>query len=146
MADLRTFVDQLREAFGVNYPLADRRPYASGKQLVYNAQTAAGLDADYCLMAVADRQLLLTSPAQNFVDRVEWDGDVAALWRPNPDSPVQLNPNIRFGKPAINGVSTEVIWEQNEVGEDVPSIAATYELSVADVRWALAYENSQRAA
>lgn len=146
LVELRRFIDELRDLFGVPYPLADRRPYISGKQLVYDAQTAAGLGVDYYLMAVANDQLILTTPAQNFVDKVTWDGDVAALWRPDPESPVAINPSVRFGKPAINGISTEVIWEQNEVGEDVDDIAETYELTVADVRWALAYENSQRAA
>jgi uncharacterized protein (DUF433 family) len=50
------------------------------------------------------------------------------------------------GRPSIKGISTEVIWEQDEVGLDVVEIADMYQLCVADVRWALAYENSQRAA
>jgi uncharacterized protein (DUF433 family) len=59
---------------------------------------------------------------------------------------VLVSPTVRFGRPSIGGVSTEVIWEQDEVGEDVERIASTYGLSVADVRWALAYENAARAA
>lgn len=148
MVELRKFIDELRDAFGVPYPLADRRPLVSGRQLVYDAQTAAGLGADYCLVAVADNQLLLTPPSQSFLERVGWEGDMAVTWRPDPhpDSPVLVSPTVRFGRPSIGGVSTEVIWEQDEVGEDVEQIASTYELSVADVRWALAYENAARAA
>lgn len=148
MAELRKFVDLLRDDFGVPYPLADRRPYISGRQLVYDAQTAAGLDAEYCLVAVANSQFLLTPPSQAFLERVEWDGDLAAGWRPdpNPRSPVRVSPTMRFGRPAVNGVSTEIIWEQDEVGENVENIAEVYQLTVADVRWALAYENSLRAA
>jgi uncharacterized protein (DUF433 family) len=43
-------------------------------------------------------------------------------------------------------VSTEAIWEQVDSGEDVAETAAAYGLSVAEVRWALAYENAQQAA
>ena len=109
MVELRKFIDRLRDAFGVPYPLADRRPFLSGKRLVYDAQTAAGLGVDYCLVAVADDQLLLTPPSRAFLERVEWDGDVAATWRPDPhpDSPVRVSPTVRFGRPAVGGVSTE---------------------------------------
>jgi uncharacterized protein (DUF433 family) len=148
MVELRAFIDLLREGFGVPYPLADRRPYVAGRKLVLEAQTAAGLDPDYCLVAVVGGQLLLTPPSAAFVERVTWDGDVAAGWRPdpNPDSPVRILPDVRFGRPSIKGISTETIWEQDEVGLDVDEIAEVYQLDVADVRWALAYENSQRAA
>lgn len=148
MAELRRFVDMLRDGFGVPYPLADRRPYVSGRQLVYDAQTAAGLDAEFCLVAVVNDQFLLTPPSQAFLERIEWDGNVAAGWRPDPhpESPVRVSPTLRFGRPAISGVSTDVIWEQEDVGEDVATIADVYQLTEAEVYWALAYENSRRAA
>jgi uncharacterized protein (DUF433 family) len=148
MVELRKFVDQLRDGFGVPYPLADRRPYVSGRQLLYDAQTAAGLGAEYCLVAVANNQLVLTAPSEKFFQRVEWEGDMATAWRPDshPDSSVRVSPTIRFGRPSVGGVSTETIWEQDDVGEEVEAIAEVYQLTVADVRWALAYENSRRAA
>lgn len=148
MVELRKFVDELREEFGVPYPLADRRPFVSGRQLLYDAQTSAGLGAEYCLVAVASGQLVLTPPSEQFFQRVEWDGDTAAAWRPdsNPDSPVRVSPTMRFGRPSVSGVSTETIWEQDQAGEQADSIAEVYQLTVRDVRWALAYENSRRAA
>jgi uncharacterized protein (DUF433 family) len=148
MVELRAFIDLLREQFGVPYPLADRRPYVAGKKLVLQAQLAAGLDPEYCLVVAVGNQLLLTPPSAAFVERVTWDGDVAAGWRPdpNPGSPVRILPDVRFGRPSIKGISTEAIWEQDEAGVDVEEIADVYRLDVADVRWALGYENSQRAA
>jgi uncharacterized protein (DUF433 family) len=132
----------------VPYPLADRRPLVSGRNLVYDAQTAAQLGAEFYLVSVVNDQMLLTAPGESFAQRVEWDGDTAIAYRPdpNPRSPVRIEPDVRFGKPAIKGISTEVIWEQDDAGEDVESIAEIYHLDVADVRWALSYENAQRAA
>ncbi len=148
MVELRAFIDLLRAQFGVPYPLADRRPYVAGRKLVLEAQTAAGLAPEFCLVAIVDGQLLLTPPSAAFVERVTWDGDVAPGWRPdpNPESTVRIQPNVRFGRPAIKGISTEAIWEQNDVGVDVDEIAVVYQIDVADVHWALAYENAQRAA
>ncbi|PSK90181.1 uncharacterized protein (DUF433 family) [Murinocardiopsis flavida] len=148
MIELRKFVGMLREKFGVPYPLADRRPYISGRELVYEAQTKAGLDPEFCLVAVANDQLLLTPPSESFLDRITWDDDIAAAWRPDPhaQSSVLISPTIRFGRPAVQGVSTEAIWEQSESGEEVEDIARVYQLDMTDVRWALSYENSRRAA
>src|SRR5918995_1617325 len=147
MAELRTFIDLLREELGVPYPLAHQKPFVSeGRQLVLQAQDDSGLDADYCLVAEVRGQLILTPPAQAFVERVTWEDDLAVRWRPHgdPDSPIRIDPDVRFGRPAIKGVSTEVVWEHEASGEDVDEIAAGFDLTPADVRWALAYETSRR--
>jgi len=45
---------------------------------------------------------------------------------------------------AVRGISTDVIWEHDEAGEDVTEIAAAFDLTPDNVRWALAYETSLR--
>jgi uncharacterized protein (DUF433 family) len=64
----------------------------------------------------------------------------------NPHSPVRIAPDVRFGKPAINGISTEALWEHVESGEDVTEVAEAFDLDVDDVRSALACKTSARAA
>lgn len=148
MAEVRAFVDLLRDTFGVPYPLADRRPYVSGRQLVFEAQQQLGLDPEYCLVTPMSGQMMLTAPSEQFFQRVDWEGDIAAGWRPAADaeSPVRIAPTMRFGRPAIKGISTESVWEQVEEGVDLDEVAETFQLTVPDVRWALAYENAARAA
>jgi len=148
MAELRAFIDRIRQEFGVPYPLADRRPYVSGKELLSEAQDVAGLSADFCLVAVVRGQYVLTPPADSFYKRVTWQGDTAAAWRPHddPHSPVLMRPDSRFGRPSVKGISTEAIWEHSEAGETVDDIASEFDLADDDVRWALAYEISARAA
>jgi len=148
MAELRAFIDLLRDRFSVPYPLAHHRPFVGDRKLLLEAQEAVGLDAEFCLVAVASGQLILTPPSQSFVERVTWSGDLAAGWRPHddPHSPVRMEPDVRFGRPAVHGVSTEVLWEHSEAGEDVGDMAVAFDLSPSDVRWALAYETSLRTA
>jgi uncharacterized protein (DUF433 family) len=148
MAQLRHFIDDLRQQYGVPYPLAHHQPFVSGKQLVLAAQEAAGLDGEFWLVTYAGSQLILTPPSQSFVERVTWDGDVAASWRPHddPQSPVVMTPDVRFGRPAIKGISTDVVREHDDAGESVEEIAEAFGIDADDVRWALAYENSARAA
>lgn len=119
----------------------------SGKNLVFDAQTAAGLGVDYWMVTVAGNQLMLTTPADSFIRRVEWTDNVAVSYSPdaNLESPVRVQPDVRFGKPSIKGVSTEVIGEQHDAGEETDAIAEMYALEPSDVAWALAYEFSVRA-
>ena len=148
MAELRGFIDHVRSEYGVPYPLADQRPYASGKELLAEAQDATGLDAGLCLVATVRGQYVLTPAADAFYKRVTWEGDIAVAWRPHndPQSPVLIQPGLRAGRPAIKGISTEAIWEHEQADETVSDIAADFDLDEEDVRWALAYETSARAA
>ncbi len=150
MWKLREFIELLRERFGVQYPLADRRQYVTdgGRSLVYNAQIETDLPPELCLVAMVGDQYLLTPASQSFLERVTWDGDLAADYRPHddPKSPVRVRPDVRFGRPAIRGISTEALWEQSDAGLDDDEIAETYGLSGAEVFWALAYEKSLRVA
>jgi hypothetical protein len=123
LSELRTVIDRLRDEYGIPYPLAHHRPLVGpGRELLLEVQQDAGLDADLCLVAVANDQLLLTPAAASFVQRVEWADDIAVSWRPHddPQSPVRMAPDVRFGRPAIKGISTEVLWERVESGEASP--------------------------
>lgn len=149
LGELRGFIDAARDQLGVPYPLAHKRPYVGpGRNLMLELQDELKLSPDLCLVAVASGQLVLTGPAQGFLSRVEWADDVPEAWRPHDDelSPVRMRPAQRFGMPAIGGVRTEVLWEQVEGGADIDEVADDFNVSAADVRWALSYENSTRAA
>lgn len=149
LSELRTVINRLRDEYGSPYPLAHHRPFVGpGRQLLLEVQQEAGLDGDLCLVAVANDQLVLTPAVESFVQRVEWAEDIAVSWRPHDDprSPVRMAPDVRFGKPAVKGVSTEALWEHVESGEDLAEVATAFDLEVDEVRWALAYETSFRAA
>jgi uncharacterized protein (DUF433 family) len=148
MAELRSFIDHVRHEYGIPYPLADQRPYVSGKELLSEAQDAAGLDVGLCLVATVRGQYVLTPAADAFYKRVTWEGDAPISWRPHddPQSPVLIQPGLRSGRPSVSGISTEAIWEHDLSGETASDIAADFDLTEDDVRWALAYETSARAA
>jgi uncharacterized protein (DUF433 family) len=148
MAELRAFIDIVRLQFHVPYPLAHHRPFVSGKELLIQAQDKVGLDADFCLVALVRGQALLTPAADSFVKRVTWHDDVATKWRPHddPKSPVRIDPDVRFGRPSIGGISTEALWEHEQAGETTDDIADEFNISAEAVRWAIAYEQSARAA
>jgi uncharacterized protein (DUF433 family)/DNA-binding transcriptional MerR regulator len=148
LPELRAFIDHLRERTGIPYPLAHHKPFVADRQLVLEAQDIAGLAAEFCLVAEVRSQLILTPPSDEFVHRVTWDDNLPVAWRPHndPRSPVRIDPQVRFGRPMVKGVSTEVLWEHLAAGEDIEETAADFGLEVEDVSWAFSYETSRRAA
>ena len=149
LKELREFIDRLREEFQVPYPLADRRPYVgSGRRLLIDLQDRSHLDPEFCLVAIANGQTVLTAPGEEFFERVDWSGDQPAGWRPHEDpaSPIRINPLVRFGMPAIGGISTEAIAGELDGGASLEEVAEDFGLDLDAVRWAQSYELSQRAA
>ena len=149
LKELRDFIDRLRDEFQVPYPLADRRPYVGpGRRLLIDLQDRSHLDPDFCLVAVANGQTVLTAPGEEFFERVGWSGDEPVTWRPHEDpaSPVRINPLIRFGQPAVGGISTEAIAGELEGGASIEEVAEDFGLDVDAVRWAHSYELTQQAA
>lgn len=146
MQELRIFIVALREEFGVPYPLATSRPLVSGRQLVLDAQVFAGLGPDYRLVLPVENQLMLSYAGATFLERVIWEGDIAVGWKPHElQSAVTIRPDVRFGRPAVAGVSTLSLFELSEEGASADEIATDFQLSRSDVRWALAYEESRHA-
>jgi len=148
LPQLRRMIDILRERWGA-HPLVHEQPYVGpGRQLLVEAQDEAGVAPEYQLVAVVGGQLLLLPPAESFVEKVEWSRDVPVRWRPHsdPKSPVRIDPEVRFGKPAVRGISTEVVWEHIEADESFGEVADQFDLTLDEARWAYAYETSARAA
>ncbi|MGI8680011.1 MAG: hypothetical protein ACR2LX_15280 [Jatrophihabitans sp.] len=51
MTELRNFIDVMRKRTGVTYPLAHYQPFKSGRQVLLQAQTEAGLTGEFALVA-----------------------------------------------------------------------------------------------
>lgn len=149
MNELRAFIQILRDESGVPYPLAHLKPFVSGRELLVEAQNRVGLNPEFALVAPVRNQYVLLPAADSFVQRVTWEGDegIALQWRPddNPDSPVTIHPDIRFGSPSVGGISTAILYEQSESGEDEQDLAHAYGLELRQVRWALSYELANNA-
>ncbi len=143
---LRVVIDQLRESFGVPYPLAHFKPYVGeGRRLMLEAQTAAGLaPEDSFVLQIASGQLVLDGRLKAFVDSIDFsDDDEQWAQRMHPQgrsSPVVIDPEFSFGAPSVEGIRTEVLAELIDAGEPPEVVADEYELELAAVHAATAYE------
>jgi uncharacterized protein (DUF433 family) len=146
--EVRQFIAVLRDKTGEPYPLAHERPWAMNGRLLLEAQRASQLPPEYWLYAPTDGQLVLTMyPAIGFLDRVKFEQEEAILWRPKgAASPVVIDPDSRFGRPSVSGISTYVLKEYADDGYDYDEIAEEFSLDVRDVELAIAYELESKAA
>lgn len=145
---LRPFIEHCREEFGLRYPLAHLRPFTDGRKLLLELQRAAQLtDQLRVVYQLHDGQLELDHRADSWLQRVERGSDHDAVLRIHPDgadSPVVHDPDISSGAATVNGIRTQIIREQYEVGEDTREIAQTFGLPVGDVLAALNHEKRLR--
>lgn len=146
---LRPVIEALRLEFETPYPLATAKPFVMKKELVLELQERNDLPPAIAIVVRSGQTIALTPEARRFFQKVEFDA--AASGRParrllpaGPASPVVIDPLVRFGRPSVNGVATERLWELHDAGETVEEIAEGYELAPESVRAAIAYEEQQR--
>lgn len=140
---MRPAIERLRETFNTRYPLALARPFAAGKELVYQAQEDVNLSPELRLVVIRNGQAILTNPAESFVKSVDFgDGDTGVVrLRPFQEiGDVVIDPLRQFGEPAVRSVRTEIIAEQVRAGEEIDTICDLYELTRRQVEAALRYE------
>jgi uncharacterized protein (DUF433 family) len=140
---LRPVVQRLRAELGTPYPLATARPYVADKQLVLEIQEREQLPANLAIVVRTGQTLMLSGPAERFLRKVDFQGGAGEATRLLPagrTSPVVMDPVVRFGRPTVDGVATERLWELYDAGEAVEDIARDYEMPVDKVEAAIAYE------
>lgn len=145
---LRPVIDELRGDLQTPYPLATAQPYVLGRELVLAAQERNELPGPIAIVIRSGQEVLLAEPASRFYRKAEFtvadEGDVQRLRPAGPVSPVVIDPLVGFGRPTVDSVATERLWELYDAGEDVEEIAEGYELPVDRVRSAVAYEEQLR--
>lgn len=146
---LRPVIDELRQELGVQYPLATAKPYVYDKELVLQLQEKADLPSAIAIVIRSGQEILMTPETSRFFKKVEFEpgaqGGHALRLRPaGAASPVVIDPLVRFGRPSVQGVATDRLWELHDAGESLEQIADEYDLDIETVRAAVAYEEQFR--
>lgn len=145
---LRPVIDELRRELGTPYPLATAKPFIADKDLVLTLQEKSDLPGPIAIVVRSGQQIILAADAQRFLKKVEFAPDgiepARRLFPAGAASPVVIDPLVRFGRPAVHGVTTERLWELFDAGETIDQIIAGYDLPEPDVRAAIAYEEQLR--
>jgi uncharacterized protein (DUF433 family) len=141
----------MRQKFGVPYPLAHFKPFASGRRLLLEVQDQQHLpEALRMIYEVSTGQLILDPRVVGFLERIDFaesGGQEAVRIRPaGKDSPVIIDPMISSGASTVHGTRTEILAEQASAGVPVDEIAEDFGLPLELVKAALSYEWSAEAA
>ena len=111
-------------------------------------QERADLPAAIAIVIRSGQQILLADDANAFSAKVEFqppdDGEVTRIHPAGRASPVVIDPLVRFGRPSVLGVSTELLWELADAGEPFSQIADGCDMPEDLVRAAIAYEEQLR--
>lgn len=146
LQQLRKFIEILRSELNVPYPLAYSKPFVgNGAQLVLQAQEGAGLDPELWLFVpVTGQTILPTASTEAYLRKVDFaEGEQQWAARIHPSgkqSPVVFDPVYSFGEPTVAGVRTEVLAELVEAGEPLENLAEEYQLTIGELKAAVAYE------
>ncbi|HEY5990458.1 MAG TPA: DUF433 domain-containing protein [Streptosporangiaceae bacterium] len=151
MQRLRPFVAQMRQEFGVPYPLAHFKPFASGRRLLLEVQEQLHLpEVLRMVYEVSTGQLILDSRVLGFLDRVDFadtkEQEAIRIRPAGKESPVVIDPMISSGASTVRGTRTEILAEQANAGVPVDEIAEDFGLPIEAVKAALSYEWSSEAA
>lgn len=145
---LRPVIDELRREFATPYPLATAKPYIFGRELVLELQEKNDIPRAIAIVIRSGQQVMLAEDANRFIKKVDFDppdeGDVRRIHPAGLASPVVIDPLVRFGRPSVEGVATERLWELFDAGETIDQIADGYDVASDVVRAAIAYEEQSR--
>lgn len=152
---LRPFIAQLRQEFGVPYPLAHFRPFVDpNRGLLVRLAEQVNLPPElWPLQELRNGQLVITSAVGEYLSRVEFADDPAAVSEQSDEnrvvvrirprgkrSPLVMDPLVASGAATIRGTRTEALAERAAAGEGADEIAAEFDLTVAEVQAALSWE------
>ena len=146
MQQLRPFIARLRLEFRVPYPLAHFKPYVdSGRRLLLAAQEEARLPEELrAVWEVSTGQLVLTSPVEGFVSRVDFaetgEQEAQRMYPAGRESPVVIDPRVASAAASVRGIRTEAIAELVETDVPVEEIAEDFGLPLNVVKAAVSYE------
>ena len=147
LPSIRAFVGYLRENLNTRYPLATARPWVgAGRRLLIEAQASTELPADlWAAYEPHSGQALLTAPAQSYLERVEFETEggeaVIRVYPDGKDSPVIIDPEVRFGSPSVSGIPTESLSELVRAGDSIEMVSDDFDLPLGTVIAALRYED-----
>ena len=146
MQQLRPFIAQLRQEFGVPYPLAHFKPFiGAGRRLLLEVQEVVGLPESLrAVYEVKTGQLILDARATEYLERVGFAEagamEAERIYPAGRESPVVMDPRIASAAASVRGVRTEVIAELADADVPIEAIAADFGMPVNVVKSAVAYE------
>ena len=143
---IREAEEYFRKHYRVDKPFARRAFWYSSRDIFAKLEgvLVAGTRAGQLALTVLDDWVVPLRVDIAFAS----EDDLAAANEWKPASQISLRPNVQFGQPCLAGtrIPTQSLWSYVTAGDPIEVVAAAYNLTVADIEQAIAWENRLRAA
>lgn len=134
MHRIRRALQRLRDRLGVPYAFADERVLHAEREglldVVKVIQEEEGVD-DFLVEVLSNGQLMLLPEARRRLERIEFDGGIAARLRPRLDiDTIFVSGHENFGRPMIGDtfITPSAVAELVQAGDPLDMVAQLYEL------------------
>ena len=139
---IRKAVDYAREELQIERPLLDPNLRTDRRHLFLQ-------QLERLINLSRSGQLAMRTILEQYLERIEWEDEVPARFFPDVagvsmPSPIQIDPLIAYGKPAIRGrgVPTWVIVRRIDLNETAEEVARDYDLTTDEIEAAVVYERT----
>lgn len=134
LADIRAARAYYKGAFNTDYPFATLRLKTDGVDMAIDA----GADL---LIGNRNGQLAWKTFIGERFKEFDYEGGLATRWHvAGVDSPVVIDPRVRFGAPHVAGVPTWLLRERWEEGEPIEELSEDLDLETSQIIAALKFE------
>jgi uncharacterized protein (DUF433 family)/DNA-binding transcriptional MerR regulator len=140
---IRDAREYMGQQFGSEFPFAEYQFKTDGKRLWIDYFDIIGRKGRDKLLDASDKGQLAWAEIIGRLKEFEYDRTVglATRWHvAGLDSPVIIDPRIRFGAPSVAGVPTRILLDRWESGETPAEIGGDYDISQKAVIAALEFE------
>ena len=145
---IREAREYMRKQFGADFPFAQYRFKTDGKKLWIDYIDVIGKNGKGKLLEVSGKGQLAWSEIIGLLRQFEYDKKLglAVRWHvAGLNSPVIIDPRIRFGAPSVDGVPTRLLAARWSAGETPEEIADDFSMTERAVIAALEFEGFEDA-
>lgn len=140
--------EYMKREFDADYPFAEYRFKTDGKKLWLDYIDVIGRKGHGKLLDASSKGQLAWADIIGRLREFEYDEamGLAIRWHvAGRDSPVIIDPRVRFGAPSVEGVPTRLLVARWEAGESPEEIADDFDVAEPDVVAALEFEGVKAA-
>jgi uncharacterized protein (DUF433 family) len=141
MPVIRRAAQVAAELFGdSDHPFCLEQFSTDGKRIFATAATQEG---DQHMLDLVQRQHVIKSVVEPFVENLQYEAGQLRRWFPlGKDRPVVLDPRFSFGAPIVEkyGVPTKVLYAASKAGDTEEEIAYWFNMPVPPVSAAIEFE------
>jgi uncharacterized protein (DUF433 family) len=154
---IRQGVDEARQRYGVEYPLAcrhkifllgDRKAKGHGQIVIRRSDDDPSEEQYIQLTGPAKGNLLLGPIVELFLEDLRFDPTTGLAFEYSPMSEgnarIVLNPRRRFGEPIVDpgGYTAETLWDATNIEGGIEAAAEAFAVTTEEVRLANRYFDS----